>query len=105
MANRYWVSWYATGENGSWELHQPWWISGERDDGALAVCAAVIAINEQQAKESIAAAHDKANVDDIEWRFCNERAADWSPFCDRFPRAEWMQWPAAAPGQEGESDG
>jgi len=25
-------------------------------------------------------------------RFVTQKPADWSPFSDRFPRADWMQW-------------
>lgn len=89
---RFWVSWYAT--HGAFEYHGPWWISGQRmADDAATVCAAVIAADEQAAREIIAAAHDK-QVDPsmIEWRFVEIKPADWSPFGERFPRADWMQW-------------
>lgn len=89
--SRYWVSWYSK-HMGEFELHSPWWISGYRcDDEAQTVCAAVIAEDEQGAMAAIVDAHDDPTVE-IEWRFCNERDKDWSPFCDRFPRADWMRW-------------
>jgi len=38
----------------------------------------------------------KQNLDlmpeDVEWRFVEERPDDWSPFSDRFPQADWMEW-------------
>lgn len=94
-ASRYWLSWYhKPALMGGFELHLPWWISGTRADGADTVCAAVIAASEDAAREIIFDCYDKRPFD-IEWRFCDERAADWSPFSERFPRADWMQWPEA----------
>lgn len=90
----YWISWI--GPVGGFELHWPWWISGYRlgdEEDTPTICAAVKAKNENAAKEVILASHDD-KPKDIEWRFCNERPDGWEPFCDRFPRADWMQWPA-----------
>ena len=84
----FWVSWWYMSE---FELHSPWWISGERGDGVESVCAAVMATSEDDARACILAAHDVSG--EIEWRFAEERPADWAPFCDRFPRANWMVWP------------
>ena len=96
----FWISWVAVMPNGSWELHSPWWISGYRlwSDAAgeafedPTVCAAVMALSCQDAKDMICRAHDLIE-EPIEWRFCEERPAEWTPFCDRFPRADWMVWP------------
>jgi len=33
----FWVSWWSLHQFGSFELHSPWWISGERDTAATAV--------------------------------------------------------------------
>jgi len=97
----YWVSWY--GRNGIFELHSPWWITGSRDieddegeDAADTIfCAAVMARDEFGAKNAIAQAHDVGRTIG-EWRFCEERPSDWSPFGDRFRRADWMQWPPSS---------
>lgn len=91
---RFWLSWYSTDEMGAWTLYRPWWISGERgSDGALTICAAVIAGSEEQAKDRIRLAYDNS-PSEIEWRFCERKPDDWSgPFGGRFPRAEWMEWP------------
>ena len=96
----WWVSWYEHGsrKNGdfesgvAFELHTPWWISGERLDGQTTIVAAVKARNEAEAKRVVLRAHDKPVR--LNWRFVNARPDDWSPFCDRFTRAKWMQWPA-----------
>jgi hypothetical protein len=101
----YWVSWYCPNDMmGKFELHSPWWISGETmedDDGkfAFTLCAAVMATSEDQAKLKVVMSHDapyieRANA--VEWRFADPRPDDWSPFSDRFPKADWMQWPQAA---------
>lgn len=89
---RFWISWYEPDGSG-FELHAPWWISGFRcNDDANTICAAVIARDEDAAKGVICDAHDDPDGH-IEWRFCTEKGDDWEPFCERFPRADWMQWP------------
>lgn len=99
---RFWLSWYDT-RYGQWELHSPWWVSGERcDDGAKTICAAVEADSEEDAKRKVLEAHDEY-PDDVEWRFCEEKPDDWSPFCDRFNRAKWMQWPTAPKPKENDN--
>jgi hypothetical protein len=98
----YWVSWYCPPDKmGKFELYSPWWVSGMRmHDDAETICAAVQAKNEDQAKLKIIMSHDADCVawasNEIEWRFVSEKPANWSPFCDRFPKADWMQWPQAA---------
>jgi len=87
----FWVSWWSLHQFGSFELHSPWWISGERDDGAVSVCAAVRAVSEAAAMDIVSACYD-TRPDSIEFRFVEQREGIWSPFTDRFPRAEWMQW-------------
>lgn len=86
---RFWVSWLRD-PYVKFTLHSPWWISGYRD-GQATICAAIEAASEEAAKALIVAAHDTPV--DLEWRFCTERDPDWSPFCNRFPRASWMVWP------------
>ncbi|MCV0413472.1 MAG: hypothetical protein K5831_01135 [Brevundimonas sp.] len=86
----FWVSWW--GEPGTFELHRPWWISGERDDGKQSICAAVLAQDEFTARLSIQWAHDDKDAV-IEWRFAEERPKGWSPFGSRFRQADWMIWP------------
>ena len=88
-ARWFWISWYANGE--PFELHTPWWVSGERDhDGAQMVCAAITATDEDDARQKVRAAHDVPPAD-LEWRFCEERR-NLSPFNSRFRRAPWMKW-------------
>lgn len=94
---RWWVSWYDQ-RYGKWELHSPWWVSGERSaDEAKTICAAVIAPDEDGAKRLIIMAHDEPRPRDLEWRFVEERPEHWHPFCDRFERADWMRWPKVTP--------
>ena len=85
----FWVSWYAHAVPFEW--NGPWWISGCRGDGVDTICAAVMATSEEDARQKIVKAHDKPV--ELEWRFSNEQAADWMPFCERFPGADWMRWP------------
>lgn len=104
MTKKFWVSWY--GQYGAYTLHWPWWISGYRiayrriDDEVIhvpTICAAILAPSEEAAKEIIFAAHD-VRPQAIEWRFCAEQPDDWTPFNERFPKANWM--PDFPPGNE-----
>jgi hypothetical protein len=29
----------------------------------------------------------------VQYSFAEARSSDWAPFCDRFERRRWMQWP------------
>lgn len=99
----YWVSWYA--DESPFTLVCPWWYSGYRvmakrlafdetwDQPTL--CAAMRAADENEAKEAILACHDD-RPKEMEWRFCNVRPDDWSPFDDRFQKKDWMRWPVSA---------
>jgi hypothetical protein len=88
---RFWISWYTDNDMGPFELNSPWWISGT--DGICdSVCAAVIAEDEDAARCVVLGAYDICPLA-IDWRFCQERDANWAPFCERFPQADWMQWP------------
>ncbi len=86
----YWISWFDPCYGG-WELHSPWWVSGYRgSDDAPTICAAVKAESAEEAKASIHRAYDMPCT--LEFRFVEEKPPGWSPFSDRFRRAEWMQW-------------
>lgn len=93
---RYWARFYVSeSELKHFEYHGPWWISGWAygAETAAIVCAAICADSEDQAKAALEAAFDPGHQL-AEWLFCDEcEAADWQPFCDRFPRADWMRWP------------
>ncbi len=53
----------------------------------------VLAEDEQSAKEKVLRSYDVyLPADAVTWRFVEERPDDWSPFGDRFPKADWMQW-------------
>lgn len=98
----FWVSWWS--EKLAFELHSPWWITGESHDGRKTVCAAVMASDQATALNTLLEAHD--NPLDFEIRFSEEKPIGWSPFSDRFPRADWMDWPEAAntPAPLGDGD-
>jgi hypothetical protein len=89
---RWWVSWYGYG---SFLYAGPWWVTGRELGGAerYIYCAAVIADDEDEARQVIADAYDEEEL--LLWRFVEPQADDWSPFGDRFQRAAWMQWPDA----------
>lgn len=90
----FWVSWWANpAVPFTWD--GPWWISGWRflanDDEQDSICAAVMAASAAAAEAVIRAAHDDPSCQ-LEFRFCEERPLDWSPFSERFPRRDWMRW-------------
>ena len=100
----FWLSWWHPAETGDFELASPWWVSGSpfsydpKDELALiaenCICAAVRAESEDDAKAKVLAAYDTPPPA-LEWRFCEPRPKDWSPFTDRFERADWMKWEEA----------
>jgi hypothetical protein len=89
--NSYWLSWEHKGKYGSFTLDWPWWISGS-GSGYQSICAAVRASNEEEAKEIVLKSFDERPKEEITWRFVNDREDGWSPFCERFPKADWMVW-------------
>lgn len=91
-STRWWVSWYSSGP---FEYHGPWWITGQEIGGAArrTICGAVLAPSADDAKAVIYAAHDEPRPTIVDWRFTDPRDADWVPFGERFPRADWMRWP------------
>lgn len=91
---RFWLSWYCD-RMGEFELWWPWWVSGYRMDEnqTPTICAAVIAKDEDAAWQVVIDSHDDPKPTELEQRFCEEQESDWSPFTDRFPRADWMRWP------------
>lgn len=92
----FWTSWYHSAVLTAFELHHPWWISGYRPGNsnvdplsAQTICAAIEAETEEEAKEIVLKSYDTP-PEDLEWRFVTEKYG--SPFSERFPRADWMQW-------------
>lgn len=85
----YWLSWHSSSP--VFVLSSPWWATGRRlEDNSTIFCGAVRASSVGEAKELIVSAYGAEN--EIEWRFVEQREPDWSPFSDRFPRADWMEW-------------
>lgn len=90
----FWVRWYGKAGVG-FETATPWWVSGYAGDHSYIVfVAGVRAEDDEAAKRVIVDAYDDPSGI-LEWSFVDERAEDWSPFTDRFPRKDWMVWPLA----------
>ena len=89
--NNYWISWWHDKEFSPFELHSPWWVSGEAHDDAKSICAAIKADNEHEARQIVLACYDSL-PDTLRFRFNEQKENDWSPFNERFPKAEWMKW-------------
>lgn len=87
----WWISWYNDLDIETFELHSPWWVSGEDMQGRETIVAAVRAESQEAAEEQILAAYDEPPVG-VRWRFCEEMTRE-TPFTDRFPQsAPWMAW-------------
>ena len=96
LKNNYWLSWYHRPEYGEFELHWPWWVSGttigvDFEETGSTICTAIRATGVAEAKRVIEKSYDNEQRN-LEWRFANEQRRDWSPFGDRFPKADWMTW-------------
>jgi hypothetical protein len=85
-----WISWYHDSEMGEFELHSPWWVSGEDMAGRKTIVAAIPTDSEQVALDLVIAAYDRRPVA-LEIRFNDEK--EGSPFSGRFRAAPWMKWP------------
>lgn len=91
MANkRWWLSFYVDEDHG-WLIESPWWISGYGENTNIVVVA-MVATTEDEAKDKVLSGIDEGAK--FEWRFVIEKENDWSPFGDRFQRADWMEWPS-----------
>lgn len=96
---RWWVRWECW-EPTNFEYNGPWWESGvsyvsiEGEEFELAILvAAVVAKDEESARDVIRNSHDEKGSEIREFSFTNERSDDWEPFGDRFKRQDWMIWP------------
>jgi len=89
----YWVRFKTN--MGHFEYEGPWWTTGivddARDPKPDIVCAAVMAYSEDAAKAILRGTHDDGYEPNFD--FVSRRNKNWSPFSDRFKRAEWMKWP------------
>jgi hypothetical protein len=88
----FWISWWHdNAKDGEFELHTPWWISGEDMKGRESICAGIMAKSEEDAKNKIISSYDKS-PDVIDFRFCVLKEDNWTPFSSRFRKADWMIW-------------
>lgn len=94
---KWWISWLNDPEGpglsplevphrGEW----PTWVTGF-DGKHDTICAAVVAIDEEEAKGLVREAYES----DVEpdFRFVEARPDDWSPYAPRFPERKEMYWP------------
>ena len=88
---RFWCSWHQPTADFR-PLRDPpndavlgWWCSGERGDGVAILCALVRANSAGEVERAIEGDWPEAT----EWRFVEERTANWLPG-DRFPLRDWM---------------
>ena len=88
----FWVRWYSPKDR-QFESIFPWWISGyfydDNDNAMVILVAAVKAVDENAAEEIIKSSYDEY-YQDLNFSFVNEKSLEWSPFCDRFQKANWM---------------
>ena len=87
----FWVR-FRHNASGNFEMHCPWWTTGEDVDGHMFVCAAVPAGGAAEAKARVLASFDKGHAGGVKLTFVERREDDWAPFSERFPRKSWMVW-------------
>lgn len=92
-----WISWYHycsdSDDLGEFCLYFPWWESGRSlnlDHPFTTICAVIPFESAIIAESIIINSYDKI-PDKLDWRFNELR--EGSPFCERFPKAEWIWWP------------
>ena len=97
----WWLSWYHHPEDGPFEYHGPWWVSGYAfEPDRTIVVAAVPAPTEDAAWDVIQTAYDSV-PEDIDRRFIEPLTGEpWTGPEGRFPRADWMRWPVSTPPGE-----
>lgn len=81
---KYWISWHHKKEYGAFEIHSAWWFSGEDT-----ICAAID--TDMIPDRFIYLSYDTVPKH-IQFRFIEEKDKSFSPFSDRFPKADWMRW-------------
>lgn len=86
----FWLSWFHHKSMSGYGLAFPSWVSGESPWGKT-ICAAIKATGEEEAWEIVEKSYAERPVV-LARRFCNEQEEGWSPFNDRFPKADWMTW-------------
>lgn len=103
MMQRFWLSWTCH-SSVPFILDWPWWISGhtyDKQDNQVGIfCAAVVAEDEDAALAAVRKAYGRHRPPSFRWRFVLRQQDDWSPFCERFQRSDWMQWPSAPAATE-----
>jgi hypothetical protein len=86
-----WLSWWHDPTTmGEFEMHTPWWVSGEDMRGRKAIIAAIPTDDPEKAAKIVMKSFDK-KPKSLEFRFNSVKQG--SPFCDRFRPAKWMRWP------------
>ena len=91
---KYWIGFILPRDKAEFfEMHSPWWVSGEDEEGDSSVCCAVKSSSKDNAMEKVCSCFDDGKVPfPIIWRFVEERPDDWTPFNSRFPLSDWMRW-------------
>lgn len=91
----YWISWYHHMDDGPFEYHGPWWVSGFAFDPDRDIIVAAIQAESEDAAWTFLQNIYDTPLEDIDRRFINEQEDDWNPLelSDRFPAADWMKWP------------
>ena len=96
---RWWLGFRFYAKNGPFAYHGPWWtFSEEQSSTWLTIHVVVEADSRDLAKRMVAAAIARPTLEgNIDWLFCEEKDANWSPFDAQHPQRPWMVWDGAAP--------
>lgn len=91
----HWVSfWVNDADKNKFEIHFPWWITGQSLEDKTAICVAVYAHDADHARTLVEESFDDGSSLD-EWRFADERPSpDFIHQSGRFTvDRDWMVWP------------
>lgn len=92
---RYWISWLGSEFPKAIIPSWPWWIDGwtygASGEQTPIIVGAVVGTSVEQVKQRVTDARIGGRVK--EWRFVEEKPADWTPFNQRYPQQPWMRWP------------
>lgn len=87
---KYWISWYHEQCFSPFEIDTAFWSTGWRvSDYAETICAAIYATSQTNAYDTIIKSYDE-KPDIIDFRFCEKKPRNWTPYDERFYQASWM---------------
>lgn len=89
----FWVSfWVKDADLNAFEIHFPWWITGQSMGDDSSICVALYAKDSEHAKTLVEESFDEGHSL-TEWRFAQPCAVDIESSGRFTINREWMVWP------------